>query len=398
MKNETGTLVPIGSFSSSDGHVTLWSGVSPDDFRTLTVTIESADNDQASSGRRVLLGTSARRYSGRSRCASLRSAPLPLLWQDGGVVGDGARRGMNRIVGSLVNPVVSAVDMDHVMEQVDVDAVLERVDLNEVLDRVDVNRLLDRVDVDGLLDRIDVDRLLSRLDVDKLISRVDVAHVVADAKIGNVVTDSATSIVDFGRSQLNGLDALTASVGRQRDPQARRTPRSERYGQGDHPHSGQRIHAPDRIHPRHQCGHRAFGLSVFLITYLVNLFFAADYEPTQNNGPWWAAAGGPAFRGLLLLGRSGSGRPHRRQGAFGSAGCRARRQDRSGRVTRWIRVLVFPFSFILGLGFLPIVFAHDRRALHDLAAKTIEVYDWGDRMVILPARFTRWFTPHAPVG
>jgi hypothetical protein len=57
LKNEAGTLVPIGSFSSSDGRVTLWSGVSPKDFPTITVTIESTDNVQASSGRRVLVGT-----------------------------------------------------------------------------------------------------------------------------------------------------------------------------------------------------------------------------------------------------------------------------------------------------------------------------------------------------
>jgi hypothetical protein len=56
LKNAAGTLVPIGTFSSSDGRVTLWSGVSPTDFPTLTVTIEAPDNDQTSSGRRVLAG------------------------------------------------------------------------------------------------------------------------------------------------------------------------------------------------------------------------------------------------------------------------------------------------------------------------------------------------------
>jgi hypothetical protein len=40
--------------------VTLWAGVSPVDFPTLTVTIEAADGNQASSGRRVLLGTISR--------------------------------------------------------------------------------------------------------------------------------------------------------------------------------------------------------------------------------------------------------------------------------------------------------------------------------------------------
>jgi hypothetical protein len=56
LKDEAGTLVPIGTFSSSDGRITLWSGVSPKDFPTLTVTIEATDNNQASSGRRVLVG------------------------------------------------------------------------------------------------------------------------------------------------------------------------------------------------------------------------------------------------------------------------------------------------------------------------------------------------------
>ncbi len=57
LKNAHGTLVSIGTFSKSGGgYVTLWSGVSPVDYNTITVTIETADNVQASSGRRVLVG------------------------------------------------------------------------------------------------------------------------------------------------------------------------------------------------------------------------------------------------------------------------------------------------------------------------------------------------------
>jgi hypothetical protein len=56
LKNSAGTLVPVGTFSSSDANITLWSGVSPSVFRTLTVTIEKADGNQESSGRRVLVG------------------------------------------------------------------------------------------------------------------------------------------------------------------------------------------------------------------------------------------------------------------------------------------------------------------------------------------------------
>lgn len=56
LKSAAGTLVPIGTFSLGDGRVNLWSGVSPKQFPTMTVTIESTDNDQTSSGRRVLIG------------------------------------------------------------------------------------------------------------------------------------------------------------------------------------------------------------------------------------------------------------------------------------------------------------------------------------------------------
>lgn len=56
LKSRSGTLVPVGTFSSSSAPVTLWSGVSPADFPTLSITIEPDDNNQASSGHVVLAG------------------------------------------------------------------------------------------------------------------------------------------------------------------------------------------------------------------------------------------------------------------------------------------------------------------------------------------------------
>ena len=58
LRNSAGVLVPIGTFNENRD-VTLWAGVSPEDFATLTVTRERADDDQASSGERVLVGTAA---------------------------------------------------------------------------------------------------------------------------------------------------------------------------------------------------------------------------------------------------------------------------------------------------------------------------------------------------
>jgi hypothetical protein len=56
LRNATGVLVPIGTFNEGR-KVTLWAGVSPKLFTTLTVTRERSDANQASSGERVLVGT-----------------------------------------------------------------------------------------------------------------------------------------------------------------------------------------------------------------------------------------------------------------------------------------------------------------------------------------------------
>jgi Anti-sigma-K factor rskA len=55
LRDTAGVGVPIGTFNESRD-VTLWAGVSPEDFTTLTVTRERADGDQASSGETVLVG------------------------------------------------------------------------------------------------------------------------------------------------------------------------------------------------------------------------------------------------------------------------------------------------------------------------------------------------------
>jgi hypothetical protein len=56
LRNAAGVLVPIGTFNDGRG-VTLWSGVAPTGFTTVTVTRERADGDERSSGEKVLVGT-----------------------------------------------------------------------------------------------------------------------------------------------------------------------------------------------------------------------------------------------------------------------------------------------------------------------------------------------------
>jgi len=55
LRDAAGVLVPVGTFNEGR-KVTLWAGVSPKEFTTLTVTRERADGDQTSSGEKVLAG------------------------------------------------------------------------------------------------------------------------------------------------------------------------------------------------------------------------------------------------------------------------------------------------------------------------------------------------------
>jgi len=56
LKNAAGTLVPVGTFNEGPS-VTLWAGVPPTNFRTLTVTKQRVGRNQASSGKLVLSGS-----------------------------------------------------------------------------------------------------------------------------------------------------------------------------------------------------------------------------------------------------------------------------------------------------------------------------------------------------
>ena len=59
LKDDAGTLVPIGTFNQATD-VTLWSGVPPSDFPSITITRQTASGGPASSGQKVLVGTTHR--------------------------------------------------------------------------------------------------------------------------------------------------------------------------------------------------------------------------------------------------------------------------------------------------------------------------------------------------
>jgi len=61
LKDAAGKLVAIGTFNEPND-VTLWAGVAPSNFPTLTITRQRADGNAASSGQRVLVGTTHRTH------------------------------------------------------------------------------------------------------------------------------------------------------------------------------------------------------------------------------------------------------------------------------------------------------------------------------------------------
>ena len=102
-----------------------------------------------------------------------------------------------------VELVVSALDVNALLDEVDLNGLLDEVDLNAVLARVDLNRLLARMDLNGILERIDVDALVEQTDFGAIIARSS--------------SGVASDVLDVVRSQAVGLDEFIARwIGRLR--------------------------------------------------------------------------------------------------------------------------------------------------------------------------------------
>ena len=93
-----------------------------------------------------------------------------------------------------------------------VELVMSALDLNALLDQVDLNAVLDQVDIDRLLDRIDLNDLVKRIDVAALVEQTDLGAIIASSSSG-----VAGDVLDVVRSQAVGLDEFIARwIGRLR--------------------------------------------------------------------------------------------------------------------------------------------------------------------------------------
>jgi len=111
-----------------------------------------------------------------------------------------------------VEIVVSALDMNALLDQVDMNALLDQVDMNALLDQVDMDALLDQVDINRVLDRVDVNSIVDRIDIDALVEQTDLGAIIARSSSG-----VASDALDVLRSQTVGLDEFIARwIGRLR--------------------------------------------------------------------------------------------------------------------------------------------------------------------------------------
>lgn len=286
-----------------------------------------------------------------------------------------------------VERLLTRIDLDTLLARVDLDTVLARVDVNTLLDRFDVNAVVARVDAEALMQRVDVNALMGRIDLDAVLARVDVETLVQRANIDAIVRDASRGVfattIDLVRRQLVGLDQLTSSLVNRvlRRPIDHEPLRSGTV-------TGRVGGAVSRL--------AAFvidtgvlslasAFTATIVSYLLDAILG-DQVDSLSAAP--AVFGSAAVIGFLYywIGLSITGRSIGK----GLVGLRVVARDgrpiTPGRAA--IRMLVYPLSFILGLGLIPIVTGRRNRALHDWAGRDEVLYDWGDRPAEMPAPLT----------
>jgi uncharacterized RDD family membrane protein YckC len=133
------------------------------------------------------------------------------------------------------------------------------------------------------------------------------------------------------------------------------------------------------------------GLGIAATTYAVSLVTDRTFDP---EGSWWLVIVSSVWSFIYLwVGLAIAGR------TLGMLLAGIKVVSRQGQtlspLAALVRVVTFPLSFLLfGLGFVGIVLGRERRALHDVFARSAVVYDWGDRPAELPGPLTRWIAEH----
>jgi uncharacterized RDD family membrane protein YckC len=323
----------------------------------------------------------------------------------------------NRVVEQVVPTVVDSVDIDALLERVDVDALLRRIDVDGLLDRIDIDRLLSRVDVQalisrvdvgGLIERVDLNAVLAEVDIDALLERIDVAAIAERAQVGELVAQSTRDVagttLDLARRQLVALDLLVLRVVHRlmrrtdwplgpaslvtEEPAAEDAPVPERAGHVTGRFAGPGTRLVEFIIDITLIV-SLFGVTANVLLFCARVILGVDVSTTNTDNIWWLIAYlGWAFTyffvSLAITGRT-----------IGKWLVGVRVVQRDGTPLRTgsacLRVLALPVALLsLGIGLIGIVIGKERRALQDVVARSVVVYDWGDRPAEMPAPLTRW--------
>jgi hypothetical protein len=85
-----------------------------------------------------------------------------------------------------------------------IQAVAERA-VELVVSALDVNALLDQVDLNALLEQVDLNEIVKRIDIEALVKQTDLGAIIASSSSG-----VAGEVLDVVRSQTVGLDEFIA--------------------------------------------------------------------------------------------------------------------------------------------------------------------------------------------
>lgn len=335
-----------------------------------------------------------------------------------------------RLAGEIATAVLRNIDPDEIVRNLDVDAIAQEIDVDALIGRLDVDALVQRIDLDALVDRIDIDRIVERLDVDAIARRVPVGDLVSTAEIqeavdnldlgpalrraglADIVAQSVgRSTLDTVRRRVVVLDALVErGSGKLLRQDVDSWPAGPRELVGDETGPlGELDGVHDGTAGFNLAGHYVGPLGrvlataadvagavsswTLITTFALSLLgrgFGLDVQLDESVGGLPFAIGLTLWIGTwFLLPMEIFGRTP----AMGLLGMRVVTDD--GDVPNFRRILVRSFAqapsvLLLGMGYLWTFLDRHRRALHDMAAGTVVVWDWGDREATISSPMSRW--------
>ncbi len=298
-----------------------------------------------------------------------------------------------------IDAFAARLDIDVLVRRIDVGDVVRRIDVADVVRRIDVDDVVRRIDIPALVDRIDIDALVSRIDLDKQLETVDIAALVERAEIDKIVAEATTGVaartLDLARRQVVGIDLLIErAIDRLMRRPLQAVPKLDGKADVAGRHGGPLARSLAFLADAGIVA-ALFGAGAALLGWLAGIFTGSS-SLGDKGGPVWFVL----YLGWWFLYLWGSVAIAGRTPGKWLVGLRVTATD-AVPLSSWraaIRALVFPLNAVLGVGFLAGLVRRDRRCLHDLAAGSEVLTDWGDRSAQLPSALDQWVARRQPAS